>query len=273
MPRQIHPTAIIEPGAELGHDVRIDAYAVIGAHVSIGDDTSVGSHAVIQGRTRIGKHNRIFAHVALGGEPQDKKYAGEDTLLEIGHHNTIREFCTFNLGTEQGGGVTRLGDHNWIMAYVHLAHDCQVGHHTIFANNAALAGHVQVGDHAILGGYTNVHQFCLIGAHAITGIATVVLQDVPAYVIANGNPAQPYGLNAEGLRRRGLSAASLQALERAYRLVYRSDLPLEQAMVQVQALHDAAPQDPDTQTHLRTLLTSLQAATRGIIRNKERSRR
>ena len=213
----IHPSAIIHPGAQLGAHVSIGPYAVISEHVVIGDGTTVGAHTVINGHTLIGRDNHIFQFNSLGEIPQDKKYAGEPTRLEIGDRNTVREFCTFNLGTAQDTGVTRVGNDNWIMAYVHLAHDCQVGNHTIFANNASLAGHVTVGDYAILGGFTGVHQFCKIGAHVMTGISSVVFKDIPPYIMAAGQPAAPHGINVEGLRRRGFSPESLAGLKRAYK--------------------------------------------------------
>jgi UDP-N-acetylglucosamine acyltransferase len=225
----IHPTAIVDASARIGAGVEIGPYAVIGPHVEIGAGTRVGPHAVITGHTRIGRDNRIYQFVSLGEVPQDKKYRGEDTRLEIGDGNTIREFCTFNCGTAQDTGVTRVGDGNWIMAYVHFAHDCQIGNHTVFANNAQLAGHVRVGDYAILGGFTVVHQFCRIGAHAITAMGTVALQDIPPYVVASGNAARPYGINAEGLRRRGYSAAAIAELKRAYKTLYKLGHTLEQA--------------------------------------------
>jgi len=229
MSTHIHPTAIIERGAKIAPGVEIGAYTVIGPHVEIGTGCVIGPHAVITGHTRIGENNRIFQFVSLGEIPQDKKYAGEPTQLEIGDNNTIREFCTLNCGTAQDAGVTRLGSHNWIMAYVHLAHDCQIGNNTIFANNTQLAGHVHVGDHVILGGFTGVHQFVRIGAHAITGISSVVLQDVPPYVMVSGSSARPYGINAEGLRRRGFAPAAIAGIKRAYKTLYKSGLTLDQA--------------------------------------------
>ena len=229
----IHPTAIIDPGAKIAANVEIGAYSIIGPHVEIGEHTVIGPHVIIKGHTRIGRENRIFQFSSLGEVPQDKKYAGEPTRLEIGDRNTIREFCTFNLGTAQDAGVTRIGDDNWIMAYVHIAHDCQVGNKTTFANNAQLAGHVVVEDWAILGGYTGVHQFCRVGAHVMTAVGTVVLQDVPPYLMAAGNTAQPYGINVEGLKRRGFTAESLSALKRAYRTLYKSGLLLEEAKVKL----------------------------------------
>ncbi len=255
----IHPTAIVEPGAELATDVEIGPYTLIGAHVQIGAGTRVGPHAVIKGHTRIGINNRIFQFVSLGEQPQDKKYRDEPTRLEIGDNNTIREFCTFNCGTVQDVGVTKLGNDNWVMAYVHLAHDCLIGNHTIFANNAQLAGHVQVGDHAILGGFTAVHQYCHIGAHCMTAIGTVVLQDIPPFVTAAGNTAEPHGINSEGLKRRGFSLEAIAAIKRAYKTLYKSGLTLEQAKVEIAAQLSTAPE-------LKPLLEFLESSTRGIVR-------
>ncbi|HMV19725.1 MAG TPA: acyl-ACP--UDP-N-acetylglucosamine O-acyltransferase [Rhodocyclaceae bacterium] len=255
----IHPTAIVDPAARIGAQVTIGAYSLIGADVEIGDHTEVGPHVVIKGHTRIGRENRIYQFCSLGEVPQDKKYAGEDTRLEIGDRNTIREFCTFNLGTAQDAGVTRIGNDNWIMAYVHIAHDCQVGHHTTFANNAQLAGHVHIDDWAILGGYTGVHQFCRIGAHVMTAVGTVVLQDIPPYLMAAGNTAQPYGINTEGLKRRGFSSEAITALKRAYRTLYKSGLMLEEARAK---LIEEAQIQPD----VRLLVEFLDVSKRGIIR-------
>ena len=256
---KIHPTAVVDPRARIADDVEIGPYAVIGEHVEIGERCRIGPHAVITGHTRIGADNRIYQFVSLGDAPQDKKYGGEATRLEIGNGNTIREFCTFNRGTVQDAGVTRLGDDNWIMAYVHLAHDCQVGNHTIFANNAQIAGHVHVGDHAVLGGFTVVHQFCHIGAHSITAMGTIVLQDIPPYVTASGNVAKPYGINAEGLKRRGFTAAAVAGLKRAYKTLYRSGLSLEEARDE---LEQQLPECPE----IRPLLDFLAVSNRGIIR-------
>ncbi len=255
----IHPTAIIHPAAQLGNDVSIGPYAIIGEHVVIGDDTRVGAHTVISGHTTIGRDNEIFQFNSLGEIPQDKKYAGEPTRLEIGDRNTVREFCTFNLGTAQDGGVTRIGDDNWIMAYVHLAHDCQVGNHTIFANNASLAGHVSVGDYAILGGFTGVHQFCKIGAHVMTGISSVVFKDIPPYVMAAGQPAAPHGINSEGLKRRGFSPAALMALKRAYKTLYREGLTLNEA-------RDKLAEQAQSVDEIQPLLDFIATSERGIIR-------
>jgi len=255
----VHSSAIVEKGAQLADDVEIGAYALIGPHVEIGAGTRIGPHAVIKGRTRIGRNNRIFQFVSLGEEPQDKKYRGEPTRLEIGDGNTIREFCTFNCGTVQDAGVTRLGDDNWIMAYVHLAHDCQIGSHTIFANGAQLAGHVHIGDHAILGGFTMVHQHCRVGAHSITGISSVLLQDVPPFVTASGSPASPYGINSEGLKRRGFSADAVAAIKRSYKTLYKSSLTLEDAKREIATQVAACPE-------LQLLIDFLAHSTRGIVR-------
>lgn len=255
----IHPTAIIHPGARIGENVSVGPYSIIGENVEIGAGTKVGPHVVINGHTRIGRDNQIFQFSSLGEVPQDKKYAGEPTRLEIGDRNTIREFCTFNLGTAQDVGVTRIGDDNWVMAYVHIAHDCQVGNKTIFANNAQLAGHVHVDDWAILGGYTGVHQFCRIGAHCMTAVGTVVLQDIPPYVMAAGNTASPFGINAEGLKRRGFSPEALLALKRAYRTLYKSGLMLDEARSK---LAGEVAQHPEIQP----ILEFLAASKRGIIR-------
>jgi UDP-N-acetylglucosamine acyltransferase len=255
----IHPTAIIHSGATLARDVEIGPYAVIGEHVEIGSSTSIGSHTVVTGHTRIGSHNRIFQHAAIGGDPQDKKYNGEPTRLEIGDHNVIREFCTLNTGTVQDVGVTRVGDHNWIMAYVHMAHDSQVGSHTILANMVTLAGHVTIQDHAILGGGTMVHQFCRVGVHAFTAGGTIVLRDVPPFVMASGNSAEPHGINVEGLKRRGFSAEAIDQIRRAYKTLYKSGLSLEEAK---QALHAQAAQWPE----LVIFAEFLDSSKRSIIR-------
>ena len=256
----IHPTAIIHSGARLGAGVSVGPYSIIGEHVEIGDNTRIGPHVVISGHTRIGCDNRIFQFSSIGEIPQDKKYAGEPTRLEIGDRNTIREYCTLNLGTVQDAGVTRVGDDNWIMAYVHIAHDCQVGNKTIFANNAQLAGHVHVGDWAIFGGYTGVHQFCRIGAHTMTAVGTVILQDVPPYVMAAGNSATPYGINAEGLKRRGFSPDALMVLKRAYRTLYKSGLTLDEAKAK---LEEDAKMHP---AEIQPILDFLAVSKRGIIR-------
>ncbi|WP_323003943.1 acyl-ACP--UDP-N-acetylglucosamine O-acyltransferase [Denitromonas sp.] len=231
----IHPTAIIHPDARLADGVSVGAYSLIGPHVEIGANTRIGPHVVIEGHTRIGADNEIFQFCSIGASPQDKKYDDEPTRLEIGDRNTIREYCSFNVGTSQDAGVTRVGNDNWIMAYVHVAHDCQVGDHTIFANNATLAGHVYVGDWAILGGFTGVHQFVRVGAHSFCGVGTVLLQDLPPYVTVSGNPSRPHGINSEGLKRRGYSSDDIMAIKRAYRALYRAGLSLEEARQSIAA--------------------------------------
>jgi len=255
----IHPTALVHPNAQLGADVSIGAYSIIGEHVEIGANCQIGPHAVITGHTRIGRGNRIFQFVSLGEEPQDKKYAGEPTRLEIGDNNVIREFCTFNTGTVQDAGVTRIGNDNWVMAYVHVAHDCVIGDHCIFANNASLAGHVSVQDYAILGGFTGVHQFCRIGAHVITGIASVIRQDIPPYFTVAGSPAAPHGINSEGLKRRGYSPDALSAIKRAYKTLYKSGLGLNEAQSTIAA-------EAVNQPELQALADFLAVSGRGIIR-------
>lgn len=254
-----HPTAIIHPNAQLADDVEIGAYSIIGEHVEIGSGTVIGPHVVVDGHTRIGQNNHIFQFSSLGAIPQDKKYAGEPTRLEIGDNNIIREFCTFNVGTLQDGGVTRVGNNNWIMAYVHLAHDCQVGNHTIFANNSQLAGHVLVDDYAILGGFTVVHQFVQIGAHVITGMGTILLQDLPPYVMASGNPSAPHGINSEGLKRRGYSSPAIMAIKRAYKTLYKSGLSLEEAK-------EVIRQQTEEHPELDLLVDFLARSERGIVR-------
>lgn len=235
MSAEIHPSALVDRSASLGRGVRVGPGSVIGAKAEIGEGTWIGAHVVIDGRIRIGRHNKIFHFASLGAPPQDKKYADEDTAVEIGDGNTIREYVTINRGTVHDAGVTRVGSDNWIMAYVHFAHDCQIGSHTIFANACQLAGHVSVGDWAIFGATTLVHQFVHIGAHAFTGMGTYLARDLPPYVKAAGNMAKPYGINSEGLRRRGFSAEAIAALKRAYRTLYRSGLSLEDAKRELEA--------------------------------------
>ncbi|MCU0968421.1 MAG: acyl-ACP--UDP-N-acetylglucosamine O-acyltransferase [Rubrivivax sp.] len=260
---QIHPTAVVDPGAELAATVTVGPYAVIGTGVAIGEGTTVGAHAVIEGPTTIGRDNRIHGPTAIGGPPQDMKYRGEPTRLEIGDRNTIREFCTFNRGTVQDGGVTRIGDDNWIMAYVHVAHDVRVGSRCILANNATLAGHVHVGDWVIVGGLTGVHQFCRIGAHAMIGFQSHVSQDVPPFMTVSGNPLGVHGFNVEGLRRRGFSKERIALVKRMHRLLYRDGLTLEQAREAIAALRGTVEcGDAD----VALLLDFLAASTRGIAR-------
>ena len=263
---RIHPTALVDPKAELDENVAVGAYALIGAGVTIGAGTDVGAHCVIEGPTVIGRDNRIHAHAVLGGAPQDMKYRGEPTALHIGDRNTIREFCTFNRGTVQDVGITRLGDDNWVMAYVHLAHDVQVGSHAILANNATLAGHVHVGDWVIVGGLTGIHQFCHVGAHAMTGFQSHVSQDVPPFMMVSGNPLGVHGFNVEGLRRRGFSRERIAQVKQIHRLLYRDGLTLEQARQRIEALQPGEAADPLAQADVRLVLDFLASSTRGIAR-------
>jgi UDP-N-acetylglucosamine acyltransferase len=263
---QIHPTAIVDGGAELDDSVAVGPYAVIGAGVRIASGTTVGSHATIDGPTVIGRDNRIFAHAALGGAPQDMKYRGEPTALHIGERNTIREFCTINRGTAQDAGVTRIGDDNWIMAYVHVAHDVQVANRTILANNATLAGHVHIGDWVIVGGLTGVHQYCKIGAHAMTGFQSHVSQDVPPYMMVTGHPLSVHGFNIEGLRRRGFSRERIALVKQMHRLLYREGLTLERAKEAIAALASGASCPEGGAADVALLLDFLAASRRGIVR-------
>ena len=230
---KIHPTALIDTQARLAESVSVGAYSIIGADVEIGADTWIGPHVVVVGPTRIGRENRIFQFASLGEMPQDKKYGGEPTQLEIGDRNTIREFCTIHRGTLQDVGVTRIGNDNWIMTYVHVAHDCQIGNHTVLASSTQIAGHVHVDDWAILGGCTGVHQYVRIGAHSITAINTILLQDLPPFVTAAGSPARPHGINSEGLKRRGYTTKTIAALRRAYKTLYRNGLKLDEAVATI----------------------------------------
>ena len=259
----IHPTAVVDAGARIAPGVTIGPYSVIGPQVAIGAGTTVGAHCVIEGRTTIGRDNRISQFASLGAQPQDKKYAGEPTELRIGDRNTIREFCTFNTGTAQDRGVTTVGDDNWIMAYVHIAHDCVVGNQTILANNATLAGHVHVADQAIIGGLTGVHQFVKIGAHVMAGFGSHISQDVPPFMMVDGNPLSVRGLNLEGLRRRGFSAARLAAIKQMHRLLYRQGLSLEAARGAIAELGQTHAEAADD---IAMLLAFLDASTRGIAR-------
>jgi UDP-N-acetylglucosamine acyltransferase len=255
----IHPTALVERGARLGAGVTVGPYCVIGAGAEVGEGTWLGNHVVLDGRIRIGRNNRIWHFCSLGAPPQDKKYAGEDTAVEIGDNNTIREYVTINRGTAADAGVTRLGNDNWVMAYVHFAHDCQIGNKTIFANACQLAGHVTVGDWAIFGATTLVHQHVHIGAHAFTGMGTYLPQDLPPFVMAAGNMAQPHGINKEGLKRRGFSPETIRGLKNAYRTLYRNGLSLEDAKKDLQAqVAGCAP--------VQEILDFLARSQRGIIR-------
>lgn len=256
----IHATAVVDPGARLMPGVSVGAYSVIGPGVEVGEGTWIGPHVVVNGPTRIGRENQIFQFSSIGERPQDKKYAGERTWLEIGDRNVIREYCTLNRGTAQDAGVTRLGDDNWIMAYVHIAHDCQVGSGTVFANGASLAGHVRVEDHAILGGFALIYQFCRVGAHSLCAFGSHVRKDVPPYVVVAGQPAEPHGLNTEGMRRRKVPQETVAALRQAYKLLYRDGLTLEDARAR---LAELAAGDPD----VARLLTFLNGESRhGIVR-------
>ena len=232
----IDSTAVIHPEARIDQDVIIGLYSIIGKDVEIGSGSWLGPHVVIKGPTRIGKNNKIFQFCSIGDDPQDKKYHGEKSLLEIGSGNVIREFCSINRGTADGGGKTVIGDDNWIMAYVHVAHDCIVGSHTVFANNSTLAGHVTVDDYAILGGFTGVHQFCRIGSFSFSAISSVIVKDVPPYLLVSGNKAKPNGLNREGLRRHGFSSEAINLLRKAYKTVYRDGLVLKEALALLKIL-------------------------------------
>ena len=259
----IHPTALIDPAAQLAADVEVGPFATVGPHVQIGARSRIGAHCVIDGHTTIGEDNVFHPHSTIGGPPQDKKYAGEPTRLEIGHRNTVREYCTFNTGTAQDAGVTRIGDDNWIMAYVHIAHDVQLANKTILANNATLAGHVQVGDQVIIGGLTGVHQYSRIGAHAMAGFASHISQDVPPFMMVDGNPLAVRGLNLEGLRRRGFSAQRVAAIKQAYRLLYRQGLTLEAAL---SAMAELPQQHPEADGDIALLRDFIAASQRGIAR-------
>ncbi len=256
----IHATAVVDPSARIGADVAIGAFTVVGAGVEIGDGTAVGAHCSILGPTRIGRDNRIHGHAAIGGDPQDKKFDGERTELVIGERNVIREFATISRGTGNGGGTTRIGDDNWLLAYVHVAHDCQVGSHCVFSNNATLAGHVEIGDHVILSGFVGVHQFCRIGAHAFIGMGAFVNGDVPPYVlVAQEGYGRPRGINAEGLKRRGFDGGRIAAIKRAYRALYLSGAKLDEARTQLAEL----ARDSDD---VRTLLEFIERGERPLLR-------
>ncbi len=261
----IHSTAIIEPGAQIDPSVTVGPYTIIGSNVKIGAGTTVGPHCVIQGHTTIGRDNRIFQFNSLGAIPQDKKYAGEPCELVIGDRNTIREFCTFNIGSPGAGGLTRVGNDNWIMAYVHIAHDCMIGNNTIFANNTALAGHVVVDDFVIFGGFTAIHQFVRVGAHSMTSISAMVLGDIPPFVMSQGQPAQARSMNFEGLRRRGFSPERVAAVKAMHKALYRDGLTLEQSKTAIAGLVEKYPESaPDVAMMLDFL--SKTTPQRGIIR-------
>ena len=261
----IHPTAIIDPQAGLDSTVTVGPYSVIGPHVKIGAGTTIGPHCVIEGHTTIGADNRVFQFTSLGAIPQDKKYAGEPCELIIGDRNTIREFCTLNIGSPGGTGITRVGNDNWLMAYVHLAHDCRVGNQTIFANNSQLAGHVQVGDWVILGGFTVVHQFVRLGAHSMTAMCSLLFADLPPFVMAQGQPAQARSMNLEGLRRRGFSAGRIAAVKAMHKALYREDLTLAEAQARISLLTEKFP---DAAPDVESMLAFLEQTQpqRGIVR-------
>jgi UDP-N-acetylglucosamine acyltransferase len=261
----IHATAIVDPGAELDSSVTVGPYTIIGPHVKVGAGTTIGPHCVIEGHTTIGQDNRIFQFSSLGAIPQDKKYAGEPCELIIGNRNNIREFCTFNIGSPGDTGITRVGDDNWLMAYVHLAHDCEVGNNTIFANNSQLAGHVHVGDWAILGGFTVVHQFVKIGAHSMTAMCTLLFADLPPFVMCQGQPAQARSMNYEGLRRRGFSPERVSAVKVMHKALYRDDLTLDAARVRIAELEQSVPESaPDV--HMMLSFLAQTSPQRGIVR-------
>lgn len=255
----VHPTAIVADSAVIAEDVEVGAYTVIGEHVEIGGGTRIASHVVISGPTRIGRDNRIYQFASIGDDPQDKKYAGEPTRLTIGDRNTIREYCTISRGTVQDEGETSLGDDNWIMAYVHIAHDCRIGSNTVFANNATLGGHVHVGDWVTFAGFSGAHQFCRVGAHSFLGMYSGVNRDVPAYLMVAGQPAEPRGINSEGLKRRGFTAEQIRNIRNAYRIVYRKGLKLSAAIAEIETLAESQPE-------LRIYLESLLASERGLTR-------
>lgn len=256
----IHKTAIISKTAIIGSNVSIGAYSIIGDNVEIGDGTIIANHVLIEGPTKVGRDNKIFSFNAIGGDPQDKKYNNELTSLEIGDKNTIREYCTINRGTSQDKNKTSIGNNNWIMAYVHIAHDCVIGNNAIFANNATLAGHVEVGDWAIFGGFTGAHQFTKIGAHSFIGMNTLTTKDIPAYIMAEGQPIRPRGVNIEGLKRRDFTSGQIKNIKNAYRILYRKDLKLSSSINEIEVLSKGQPE-------LKILLDSLQLSSeRGIIR-------
>ncbi|HYA75605.1 MAG TPA: acyl-ACP--UDP-N-acetylglucosamine O-acyltransferase [Burkholderiaceae bacterium] len=261
---QLHSSAIVDPKAQLGGDVRVGPFSIIGAGVRVGEGTEIGSHVVLAGNTTIGRNNRIFPHSSIGTIPQDKKYAGEDTQLIIGDGNTIREFCLINTGTLQGGGVTRIGSDNWIMGYTHFAHDCTIGSHTIIANGVQLAGHVRVDDWVVIGGTAVVHQFVRLGAHSMCGGASVLVQDLPPFTVCSGYPARPHGVHVEGLKRREFPPESVAALRQAYRIVYRENRALAEALLALEALIRELPDA--CAAPVRTFVEFLAAPGRGIIR-------
>lgn len=255
----IHPTALIDPSAKLADSVEVGAYSIIGADVEIGEKSWIGPHVVIQGPSKIGAENRFFQFSSIGEIPQDKKFHGETSFLEIGDRNTIREFATINRGTDDGGGTTRIGNDNWLMAYIHIAHDCQIGSNTIFANNASLAGHAVIEDFVILGGFTLVHQFCKIGQHAFCGMGSAISKDIPPYLMVNGSPAHAHGLNTEGIKRKGFSKEAIKALREAYKIIFRSHNTVEVAKTELKSLASEF-------SEVENMLTFLEQSERGILR-------
>lgn len=259
----IHPSAIVHPQANLDPSVEVGPFAVIGPHVSIGANTQIGPHCIVEGHTTIGEDNRFYAGVAVGGHPQDKKYAGEPTRLVIGDRNTIREYCTLNTGTTQDEGITRVGNDNWIMAYVHIAHDVVVGNHCILANAVQIAGHVHLGDWVIIGGMSGIHQFCKIGSHAMAGMNSSLSQDVPPFVLAGGNPCAAHGINVEGLKRRGFSKEEIQTIRRVFKTVYREGHTLEEAKKQLAAMCEGGVAGA---AYVELWLKFFDVSSRGIVR-------
>jgi len=258
-PQLIDPHAIIDPKAQLDENVKVGAFSIIEGGVSIASGTQIESHVVIRGPTKIGRDNHIYQFCSLGEVPQDKKFHGETSRLEIGNNNEIREYCTMNRGTQSGGGVTRIGNDNWIMAYTHFAHDCIVGNHTVFANGASLAGHATVDDYAILGGFSGVHQFCAVGAYSFIAAGSIVFKDVPPYIIAAGNSADANGLNREGLKRHGFSTETIKTLKQAYKIVFRQKMTLKKAIETLQPLSENC-------IEVRHFIDFLNKSTRGIVR-------
>lgn len=263
MEPNIHPTAIIAEGAQIAPDVQIGPYSVVGPNVSIDSGSIVGPHCVIDGHTRIGKNNHFYRFCSIGGMPQDKKYGGEPTRLEIGDGNMVREYVTINTGTVQDVGVTRVGNDNWIMAYVHIAHDCQIANHTIIANNVQLAGHIHIDDWAIIGGSSAMHQFVRIGAHTMIGGTSSIRQDIPPYILGAGDPFRPVGINSEGLKRRGYTPEAIAALKEAYKLLYRRQLSTQDAVEQMRGVQETHPSAHDA---IQVLIDFLEASSRGIAR-------
>ena len=260
---KIHPTAIVDSKAQIDDDVSIGAYSIIGPQVCLGKGTSIASHCVVEGQTTIGQNNTIYAFNSIGCAPQDKKYAGENTSLVVGNHNTIHEYCTLSLGTVGDGGVTRVGDHNWIMAYVHLAHDVQLGSQTILANNATLAGHVHIGDYAVIGGLTGIHQFVHVGAHVMIGFGSAISQDVLPFTTVDGNPAKVHGCNLEGLRRRGFTKNRMNLIKTMYRLIFRDNLTLENATKQIEVIETSTSEEKND---ISLVLDFLKHSNRGLVR-------